>query len=460
MKKNGRLPGKTGIKEDIRTRKDMKQMTSDLNYKPLFSRQARDVRLGFETVGRDAISGKVTLDKADNLFASKGRQFNSDDNSEYAVHYRAGEKHDAKYQESLALSAMSSSRTVGATTVYDATLAYSIPVNSIKIGTNKDGASQNKIPDGYANNTPGYRSGNSIRPYKFFVSLTDSSGNYTGEKELNVVLNVKDDIPPIGYGSVHDAKNDLVSYFPYEVNSDVATDPAKAPSYRVSGEDYYFSQSLNSTFLRGNTWASTDSTGLVRYNNVAGPYKAMLPVSDDISTGESLKDNAVYINLVKERIPPLAVEDNVECNFKAYVNDNCGNATATLTLKYFDTDGRSGSQSPITKSIKTTNGWISAANVDGATNLNISSSTVELNTLFRGNSGQFPMAIPITIVSEDNARDWDYYLGGAEDGNGDWSWGTVHFGKDTPNRRTFKTSLPVFGHELDIRTLDKTIQNR
>lgn len=454
------LPNTTGTKEDIRTAKAKKQKTSHLNYKPLFSRQARDVRIGFETVSRDKVSGKVTLDKADNMSAAAGRQFASDNDSDYAVHYRAGNNHNAKYQKSLSLGAMSYSRTVGATTVYDSTLAYSIPVNNIKIGTTNDDSSQNKVPDGYANNTPGYRSGNSIRPYKFFVSLTDSSGNYTGEKELNVVLNVKDDIPPIGYGSVEDAKTKLVSYFPYEVNSDVATDPAKAPSYRVSGEDYYFSQSLNSTFLRGNTWASTDSTGLVKYNTIAGPYKAMLTVSDDISTGESLKDNAVYINLVKERIPPLAVEDNVECRFNAYVNDNCGNATATLTLKYFDTDGRSGSQSPITKSIKTTNGWISAANVDGATNLNISSSTVELNTLFRGNSGQFPMAIPITIVSEDNARDWDYYLGGAEDGNGDWSWGTVHFGKDTPNRRTFKTSLPVFGHELDIRTLDKTIQNR
>ena len=453
-----KLPKTTGTRKDIETLKGKKQKTSDLNYKPLFSRQARDVRLGFETVGRDAISGKVTLDKADNLFVSNGRQFQTDNNSDYAIHYRSGDNHDTKYQKSLSLSSMSYSRIVGATTVYDSTLEYSIPVNTIKIGTNNDGVSQNKVPDGYANNTPGYRTGDTIRPYKFFVSLTDSSGNYTGEKELNLVLNVKDDIPPIGYGSVHDAKSDLVSYFPYEVDSDVATDPAKAPSYRVDGQDYYFSQNLNNTFLRGNYWASTDETGNVCYNTIAGPYKAMLHVSDDITPG--LKDNDTYINLVKARIPPLAVEDNVECLFETFVNDNCGNANATLTLKYFDTDGRNGSQSPVTKVVKTTNGWISAASVDGATNLNISSSTVKLNTLFRGNSGQFPMAIPITIESEDNARDWDYYLGGAEDGSGNWTWGTVHFGKDTPNKRTFKTSLPVFGHELDIRTLDKTIQNR
>ena len=447
-----------GIRNDIESKKKRTEPTSGYNYKSLFSRQARDVRLGFETVCRDKITGKVKLDKADNLYKITGRDFLSENATDYAIHYRSGDGHNSKYQKSLSISSMSYYRTVGATTVYDSTMVYSLPINTIKIGTNNSGGISNKIPDGYANNTPGYRIGKEdIRPYKFFVSLTDSSGNYTGEKELNVVLNVKDDIPPIGYGSVYDSKYKKTSYFPYETSStDFSEDSGKAPSYRISGEDYYFSQVLNSNFLRGTSWASNDANGFVKGNNVAGPYKSMIPLGDKIQT--SLQGNTVFMTQVKNKICPQAVEDNVECKFNVYVSDNCGNANATLYLNYFETDGRNGGQPEITKNI--TCGWSSAADVNGATDLKVASSTCALHTLFRGNSGQFPMAIPIKIVSQDDARDWDYYTGFNEDGAGGWKWGTVHFGAKANNTRTFKTSLPVFGSELDIRTLDKSMQNK
>ncbi len=459
------LNSTTGIRNDIENKKRSGQKTSHLNYKPLFSRQARDVRLGFETVTRTnstnpRMNGRVTLGKADSLFGLNGTMFSTEANSKYAIHYRGGNGHDTKYQQSLTLTSMSTERTVGATTVYDARMVYSLPVNSIEISPS-NATKKNQIPDGYANNTPGYRNGNKIRPYKFFVSLTDSSGNYTGERELNVVLNVKDDIPPVGYGSITNGKDNHTSYFPSETSGvNYSEDLKKAPSYRVSGEYYYFSQALNSTFLRGANWASNDSNGLVKYNNIAGPYKAMIPLGDKIQSSLDEKDTSVFFSQVRSKLPPQAVEDNVECQFNVYVSDNCGNATATLSLKQFDTDGRNGSQHEVPKTISTENGWISAANVDGSTKLEIASSTKALHTLFRGNSTQFPMAIPITIVSEDDARDWDYYNGGNENDEGGWTWGTVHFGGNAKNKRTFKTSLPVFGSELDIRTLDKTIQNQ
>jgi len=455
------LSATTGIRNDIESKKKSGQKTSHLNYKPLFSRQARDVRLGFETVSRNrstnpSLNGTVTFGKVNSLYAINGTQFYTESNSKYAVHYRGGNSHDAKYQKSLALSSMSYSRTVGATTVYDARMVYSLPISSIEISPS-NATQKNKIPDGYANNTPGYRKGNEIRPYKFYVSLTDSSGNYTGERELNVVLNVKDDIPPVGYGSVTNAKDNQTSFFPSEISGvNYSANVDKAPSYRVNGEDYYFASLLNSTFLRGGNWASNDGAGLVKYNNIAGPYKAMIPMGDKIQT--SLKDSSVFMTQVRNKISPQAVEDNVECQFGVYVSDNCGNADAKLTLKQFTTDGRNGSQDEEIKEASA--GWTSASNVFGSTELKIASSTKLMYTLFRGNSGQFPLAIPITITAEDDARDWDYYIGGSENSEGGWTWGTVHFGGKTPNKRTFKTSLPVFGSELDIRTLDKSIQNQ
>ena len=458
------LSSTTGIRNDIESKKRSGQKTSHLNYKPLFSRQARDVRLGFETVSRTnstnaRFDGKVTLDKADSLFGLNGTRFSTESGSKYAVHYRGGKDHNAKYQQSLSLSSMSYSRTVGATTVYDARMIYSLPISSIEMSPSNT-TQKNKIPDGYANNTPGYRKGNEIRPYKFYVSLTDSSGNYTGERELNVVLNVKDDIPPVGFGSIYNAKDEKTSYFPSQLTGEAYTDNTgeikNAPSYRTNGESY-FNGLFSDSYLRAKEWASNDAEGFVKGSGIKGPYKAMMGIKDD-KIALKQKEAEVFMAQVQNNLSPQAIEDNVECQFNVFVSDNCGNANATLTLNYFDTDGRNGSQNELTKSISTVNGWVSASSVDST--LEIASSTKAWHTLFRGNSNQLPMAIPIKIISEDDARDWDYYVGGSDDGAGNWTWGTVHFGGKAPNKRTFKTSLPVFGSELDIRTLDKTIQNQ
>ena len=454
-----------GIRTEIDSRKKLTQPTSSYNYKPLFSRQARDVRLAFETVRRDLLTGEVKLGKADKLYDStSSRQFNTDSDSSYAVHYRGGDAHNEKYEQSLLLDKMQYVRKVGSTDVYDSTLVYKMPVSSIKIGTNDAGGSLNRIPDSYANNTPGYKdeSRDIIRPYKFFISLADSSGNYTGEKELNMVLNVRDDIPPIGYGSVYDSKYEKYSYFPYE--GEVKTfseDSANAPSNRINGEYYYFSQTLDDKVLRGTDWASNDEAGFVKSSGVASPYKAVISLGDKITAStksDSLMDNKVFMQHVRNKISPQAVEDNVECMFNVYVSDNSGGGKATLSVSFFETNGYNGSQPETTKSITST--WTSAADTGISTVGKVASTTKELHTLFRGGAGQFPMAIPIKIVSEDDARDWDYYNECNIDGVGGWTWGTIHYGGDAKNTRTFKTSLPVFGSELDIRTLDKTIQNQ
>ena len=70
------------------------------------------------------------------------------------------------------------------------------------------------------------------------------------------------------------------------------------------------------------------------------------------------------------------------------------------------------------------------------------------------------MGIPIIIVSEDNARKWDYYQPGSANENNEWSWGTLTQGQEAHNKRIFKTTLPVYNSVLDIRILDKTIKNQ
>lgn len=451
----GSLTGYTGIRNQIKTAKNNKQKSSHLNLKPVFSKAARDVRLSFQSAQRNTsgeAKGKVTVDKAGTLFNNLGRQFNTDSKNTnfYAVHFHNGNK-SSKYLDSYN---QSYSNTIGGTVVYDSSTEYRVDTANLKIGSTGD----NTIPDGYANNTPGYvtYSGNSIteiRPYKFFVRMIDSSGNFVDDKELNLVLNVKDDIPPIGYGSVIDQKEKIASTFPYQTDSSrgVYALTEKTPVYEFNDQNY-FAMGLDDALKRANWNPSTTSAFGYVNDKSTNSYQAMMSLGDKIATAV---DNDVYKNQIANKLSPKPTEDNVECSFNVYVSDNCGLATATLKFNYYSNDGRGATQQELNKTIYSS---FTNANVYDSNSV-CASTTSSVNTVFRGKTDQFPMAIPITITATDNARDWDYYDGGSVTGTGDWKWGSIHKGADSNNTRVFKTSLPVYGSNLNIRTLDKTISD-
>ncbi len=453
----------SGVKSQIQSAKQNHQKSSHLNLVPVFSRAARDVRISFETAKREtsgANLGSVTVDKANALYGTtNGCIFDSDDKAKnyYAYHWHSG----SESKQYLSILNQSYSRTVGGTVVYDSTIKYQMATANIRLGQ----GANNVVPDGYANNTPGYGdwSGNrltKIRPYKFFISLIDSSGNYSGEQELNMVLNVKDDIPPVGYGSMMDQKDKITTTFPYKTDKAAGKngDEKYTPVYSLTGENY-FAMGLNPKLVREANWAAANTaTGYMNGYNT-DTYQAIKSMGDKIAVG--VKDS-VFIDQVKANLSPRATEDNVECSFGVFVTDNCGNATATMTVNYFNNDGRS-STAQAEKTLKISSGFTDAkAKMGAKTAFNndnkCASTSASISTVFRGRSDQFPMAIPVTITATDDARDWDYYENCIVDGTG-WHWGTIKQGAAAGKTRTFKTSVPVFGSDLNIRTLDKTISD-
>ncbi len=455
------ISGYTGIQRQIQEAKDAGTKSSHLNYKPVFSLYARDVRFSFQSAKRntteDTSFGTMTVGKADEIYPNTtGRNFSKND-SNYALHYHNND--GSEHSNYVTIANESPFQTVGYTTKYQAYVKYKIALANVKLGMNND----NTVPDGYANNTPGYATYNSdgslkkINPYKFYVSFTDSSGNYTGEKELNMALHVKDDIPPVGYGVFSEFKDNNSSVFPFRTaySASYPTAPGLTPEYgalidSVSGT---YGSSIHADLIKSAAW-TPDSTanGYVNGVNVPGTgYQAMKSFGTEVKTG--LGNDSVFAAQVAAGLAPCPTEDNVEGSLSVFVSDNAGSAVATLTYTYLSSDGRGQAQEAITRTISSSFG--SSAETNGT----IASSTMTIHTLFRGKGDQFPMAIPITIVAQDNARDWDYYNGGSADEDGDWHWGTIYKGANVSLKRTFKTSIPVYGSNLSIRTLDKTIKN-
>lgn len=449
----------TGIKQQIEAAKSAQPIEpcSALNLKPVFSRAARNVTFSFESSKRisdpkNARYGSMTVGNASDV---ANVDFKSDD-SDYVYHLR--ERHSPS---SVYVADLSFSHTDGHTTVYEANNKYGIAIGNIKLG-----GTNNYVPDGYANNTPGYvvkdSNGNitDIKPYKFYVSMTDSSGNMTGSKVLNLALHVKDDIPPVGYGIVQEMKGNEVSMFPYKTVAALADpDNAKdkpasyAPGFELDENGNY--ALLGASQIRNPNWlpSNVSQTGYVNDVVEPGNYQAMMSFGDDITPAFN---NDIYSQQIRYGLSPQPAEDNVEVTFSTMVTDNAGVATATLQFKYYSSDGRGSTQEVVTKEVQ--GGWSSNAQNDESTK--IASSSKKLMTIFRGNSDQFPMAIPITITSTDNARDWDYYNGGAVGSDGQWEWNSTTYGAETPRTRVFKTSMPVYGSNVSIRTLDKTVKDR
>ena len=434
-----------GIKSQIADLKSKRQRSSHLNYRRLYSRAAREVRFSFETArrqtgasgtGSDKLNGRISVGIND---LDGGRRFSSDKlgYNDYCYHYHNGSL--SKKHISINPNA-SSFVQKGTTDVYSSIVEYMLSTDKIYMGE----GTNNKIPDGYANNTPGYT------PYKFYVSAVDSSGNYTGNVELNLRLNVKDNIPPIGYGCVVNMKNDEVSKFPYKSASTTTKgDNSYVPMPGFTGQSY------NGSMLPGSIWKDLNwlpdksksgyINGLVSSSN----YQALPSISNDIV---KLTDGDTR-NLIRAGLNPRPVEDNVECLFRVYCSDNAGSASATMRIKYYASRDNGGTAS----SFSILNGY-SSAKVN-TSNSYIATDTVKTHgrsLVFRGSENQFPMAVPVVIETVDNAMDWNYFNWDANSGK----WGTTSIGgQSAPNRRTFKTTLPVYGSSVDVRTIEKSTKN-
>jgi hypothetical protein len=351
----------------------------------------------------------------------------------------------------------STKETVGLSTKYFATIGFRMPLSFIMPNSYAStDAARRRLPKGYANNTPGYDDGGKIRPYKFYLSATDSSGNALSNKMLNIALHPRDVHKPEPHGFFTEFKGNTTTYFPIWAVATDSLDPDNS-TREISGT------TLSETFFDSNDWLpgadgkinSKDAT-----NHVAFSYKSLPKLSDDIVTDYN-SSHADYAALVATKLPPMAIEDNVEFSIGCGVSDNAGLATATLTFKYFDNKENEVSRSVVSR-------YTSAMEVAPAntSTIKIASTTFEVRGLFRGKAEQFPMSIPVTIIARDNARDWDYYTGKGGtlvDVNNpwsDWKWGSFHKGGDKNNVRNFETSIPVFGSSLIIRTIDKGVRNK
>ncbi|GAB1354710.1 hypothetical protein MASR1M12_34490 [Erysipelotrichia bacterium] len=419
--------------------------SAHLNLKPVFAKLLnRKIRLAFETSARDT-AGRYLKNRAglnfDTLY------------SHYYTKNAAGaviENNQRLQKESQTFSETAANGNIS----YFAKVFYKVPLNFICVG---NGGSL-KIPAGYANNTPGYydAAAKTIKPYEFYLEVTDSSGNKMAETPLNLVLHVRDNMPPNPYGVMTELKDNTVSYFPLMLKA------ARAAGVPVSKySDYSFKNVTKTTFDENfsdlsPTWAA-DSTADGYINGKVGYYQSLKSMGDQIVAPFN---DAAYTKQVDNItgagvsfLPPRFVEDNVEAVFQVGVSDNAGIATATLTFNYFDTTGAE-------KSRSISSGWHSTSLASGK----IASTTGQATAVFRGAEAQFPMAIPIKIYATDNARDWDYYTTGSlADTNNPWSawkWGTPTIGGNAFKTRTYKTSVPVYGSNLIIRTLDKTIRNQ
>lgn len=419
--------------------------SAHLNLKPVFAKLLnRKIRLAFETSARDT-AGRYLKNRAglnfDTLY------------SHYYTKNAAGavlENNQRLQKESQSFSETAANGNIS----YFAKVFYKVPLNFICVG---NGGSL-KIPAGYANNTPGYydAAAKTIKPYEFYLEVTDSSGNKMAETPLNLVLHVRDNMPPNPYGVMTELKDNTVSYFPLMLKA------ARAAGVPVSKySDYSFKNVTKTTFDENfsdlsPTWAA-DSTADGYINGKVGYYQSLKSMGDQIVAPFN---DAAYTKQVDNItgagvsfLPPRFVEDNVEAVFQVGVSDNAGIATATLTFNYFDSAGAE-------KSRSISSGWHSTSLASGK----IASTTGQATAVFRGVEAQFPMAIPIKIYATDNARDWDYYTTGSlADTNNPWSawkWGTPTIGGNAFKTRTYKTSVPVYGSNLIIRTLDKTIRNQ
>ena len=456
-----------GIRKDIEDAMNSESKSSHLNMRPLYCKFARDTRFVFDTSVRN-LDGSIAYGRGDSFKYNSGtKQYTKDDelfdgdNCNYA--YNPG----IKTSSNLTL--------LPPTTVDDggnkfhAVMKYTMALANIKL---RNGV--NMVPEGYANNTPGYT------PYQFYVRSTDCSGNYTfvnkldnkidGYMPLNMALHVRDDIPPIPYGSVKEFKGGNEYVFPQE-KSDIASSTSSPLAFSIvntsgaSAYPEYFGMDFGTDFLRKRVWsADNNDTGYLK-DDPSNSYKSLLsfcgsaasPNDLTIANGDTVKGKANFISQLKKGVSPYYVEDNVECLFKVYSTDNAGDSVATLSFKYYTTDNPASEDSLIGSA------WCNFKSPGVTTSGTVASSSLDASAMFRGPRDKYPFAIPIIIVAEDNAKDWDEYLGYSANPSDPTKassiWGTLRPGANKPNQRIFLTTLAVFYSGLDVRLLEKTLKN-
>ena len=454
-----------GIRQNIKDAQNKGQKSSHLNMRPLFSKYARDTRFIFESSARN-VDGSIAFGRADGFkykADTKTYEKNEDmfDNDQSSYAYCPGIKSGGN----LSFNGASSVDDGG--NKFHAVMKYSMALTNIKL---KNGS--NMVPDGYANNTPGYK------PYQFYVRSTDCSGNYTyvnsankkidGYIPLNMALHVRDDIPPIPYGSVKEFKNNQEYFFPQE-KSELASSTNQPLGFSVvntSTYPEYFGTVLNQNFIREKVWYAANAATGYFASDTSHKFKALksfcegttAPSGLTIASGNTVKSNTNFVAQLKSCIAPYYVEDNVECLFKAYSSDNAGDSVATLSFRYYTTDN------PGTSDTRIGEAWSTFRTSGVSTSSNkIASTTHEASAMFRGPRDKFPLAIPIMIIAEDNALDFDEYQEykktPTDPTKVESIWGKLKKGGSKPNRRTFLTSLAVFYSGLDVRVLEKSLTN-
>ncbi|MDN5277976.1 MAG: hypothetical protein PWR01_1941 [Clostridiales bacterium] len=434
--------------------------TSRFNYKPVFAKTLnRNVSLSFDRASR-LDSGIVKLFPPDQAAPTSAptvkHNFAQAFGDMYTHKYIMSGGNCIPVEKRLQREYQSTKDVINGTELYFATIGFRIPLNFLAVDSKN--IHTNVLPKGYANNTPGYDDGGKIRPYKFYLTAKDSSGNLLSNKSLNIAIHPRDIHKPNPYGFFTEHKDDTTSYFPLLRAATDASDSDSSPQ----NVDL---NSFKENYFDSNNWLA-DKTGSIKVKNSDGLafpyYKALPSLGDNIKfkfTSDSTLD--YYEKLIEKKIPPTFIEDNVEFTIGCGVSDNAGEAVATLTFKYIDTKGKAQTR-------ETSSSWTSAMKVAGTTGSDpdIASSPTEIRGLFRGDTANYPMAVPVKIVAEDNARDWDYYIGQggelADPDNpwSDWKWGPYKKGNDKKNVRTFKTSIPVYGTDLIIRTIDKGMRNK
>jgi hypothetical protein len=455
---------------------DENDLNAEFNYWPVFAKLInRKTRVAFDRAarihdGKSDINGTVKIfapsEKAPSNAIGNNKDFYDTFSDMYvhrfAVNHATGELKPVENRLQRSFQSAGEIDDNG-NEAYFATIGFKVLLSSIRL--NSRNPLSNALPKGYANNTPGYyykdKDGNEkIRPYKFYFSATDSSGNSLNNKTLNIALHPKDVHKPNPYAWLKEYKNKITTYFPVRVGVDDYTSGTNTPFDKNSctfKEDYFDDAD----------WIP-DTSGIIKIKTSINPsasyvpaYKSLPQLDEDKITfnyAEDPKCRSYYSTLV-ENLPPLPLDDNVEFDIGCGVSDNAGRAVATLTYFYLTKRFEP-------EKAQISSNWVSAMNKKGIEKANSASSTRVSKNLFRGRRDMFPMSVAVTIKAEDNAREWDSYIGKggqlADPNNpwSDWIWGPFKKGKASSNKRIFKTSIPVFGTHLEIRTKEKKIRNK
>ena len=308
-------------------------------------------------------------------------------------------------------------------------LGFTVPLENIGYGN---------IARNYANNTPGYV------PYAFDVIATDSSGNMVNTK-LNLVLNVRDNIPPIPWVTMIDNKTGASSIIP-RINGTSQNAYGLLP-FKIVDSIPGYKPAVASNSI---TWNSTTADGII--GGFTGETLLALPnVSAGVLNPADSSTVDALVKLINAGVPPNFLEDNVEFMMYPFATDNAGGAVATVTVRYID--AASGNEAV----------WSSgnATSRDAGQQPLIATGS-PLVGFFRGLPGDFPMLAPVVVIAKDDARSWNWYVGPG--GNKSWEWplnGSNPSLSDVgltpnilPNERTFSTMLLIYDSRMRVRTLD------